>query len=419
MRVVLPAPLAPSRPTTSPPRTVRSAPPTATNEPKRRVTARASARGAGRVSVAPVPACVAAARSRAGVCGRGSAVATASGGPAATAWPSSSTSTSAARSASSRYVVATSTAAPSAAAPAMSRQSSLRLTGSTPVVGSSRISSFGRCIMARAKASFWRMPPESRPASRPPVPSIPVCAKSRARTSLAFRALEAVRGAEESDVLVHGEVAVHSGGAGDVAEVAPGRPAHAPALRAHRAGHRAQQRRLAAAVAADDHGHRAGPDRDADSVQRGPAPVPHRDVVGTPAHACAASVSGVRPCLARRRQVLPEAEHRQREDDPAHHRQHDERQPQRVDRRPAHHHAAGDLDEPGQRQAVADPAHRPRHRVEREEEAAQQELRDHEEDGQLDRLALCLGGGGDKDAGPEGDEEEERRAQREGGDGAR
>ena len=93
--------------------------------------------------------------------------------------PSSSSTTVAARLASSRYVVETTTAAPPAAAAAMSRHSSARLTGSTPVVGSSSTSSSGSCSIASANASFCRMPPESRPASRPPVPVRPVCSSRR------------------------------------------------------------------------------------------------------------------------------------------------------------------------------------------------------------------------------------------------
>ena len=94
--------------------------------------------------------------------------------------PSSSRRIVEARLASSRYVVETTTAAPAAAASAIIPHRSARLTGSTPVVGSSRTSSSGWCSSASANASFWRMPPESRPASRSPVPLRPVRAKSSA-----------------------------------------------------------------------------------------------------------------------------------------------------------------------------------------------------------------------------------------------
>ncbi len=62
------------------------------------------------------------------------------------------------------------TAAPPAAAPAIRRHSSERLTGSMPVVGSSRTSSSGSGSSAIANASLWRIPPESWPARRSRAP---------------------------------------------------------------------------------------------------------------------------------------------------------------------------------------------------------------------------------------------------------
>ena len=50
--------------------------------------------------------------------------------------------------------------------PAISHHRPDRLTGSTPVVGSSRISRSGWCSRAAITPSFCRMPPESCPASR-------------------------------------------------------------------------------------------------------------------------------------------------------------------------------------------------------------------------------------------------------------
>lgn len=77
-----------------------------------------------------------------------------SGEPLARTLPASSRTTRAARAASFTYVVLAATAAPSAAAPAMSRHRSARLTGSTPVVGSSITSSSGACMRASPTASL-------------------------------------------------------------------------------------------------------------------------------------------------------------------------------------------------------------------------------------------------------------------------
>lgn len=53
-----------------------------------------------------------------------------------------------------------STALSAAAVAAMRRHSSTRLTGSTPVLGSSSSTSRGSCRIARTNPSFCRMPPD-------------------------------------------------------------------------------------------------------------------------------------------------------------------------------------------------------------------------------------------------------------------
>jgi len=70
------------------------------------------------------------------------------------------------RAASSMYGVETRTLIPPFLIFCKISQSSWRETGSTPVVGSSSTSSFGRCMRAQQRASFCFIPPESFPARR-------------------------------------------------------------------------------------------------------------------------------------------------------------------------------------------------------------------------------------------------------------
>ena len=83
------------------------------------------------------------------------------------------------------YGVQTSTAIPCSPARRMtSCQKSCRVTGSTPVVGSSSSSRRGRLTRAQARASFCFIPPESFPARRSSKASSPTKARfSRARGS--------------------------------------------------------------------------------------------------------------------------------------------------------------------------------------------------------------------------------------------
>ncbi len=179
------------------------------------------------------------------------------------------------------------TAAPSAAAPAISRHSSLRLTGSTPVVGSSRISSLGSCSIARAKASFWRMPPESRPASRSRRLADARSARAVVRRGARARRRSARR-PPPAKAMFSSTVRspYRPDGAGDEADLArAAADARVPLCGRTSAGHRAQQRRLAGAVAADDDRHRAWARLDADGVERRPRAVAYRQAVDAPRHA--------------------------------------------------------------------------------------------------------------------------------------
>ncbi len=84
-----------------------------------------------------------------------------SGVPVATTLPWSMTTMSCASwSASSRYCVVSSTVTPSATSPRIMPQTSVRLTGSSPVVGSSRYSTLGLPTRLAARSRRRRMPPE-------------------------------------------------------------------------------------------------------------------------------------------------------------------------------------------------------------------------------------------------------------------
>ena len=73
---------------------------------------------------------------------------------------SMTTMLSARRSASSRYCVVSSTVVPPLTSSSITPHSSLRPCGSSPVVGSSRNSTGGRCTSAAARSSRRRIPPE-------------------------------------------------------------------------------------------------------------------------------------------------------------------------------------------------------------------------------------------------------------------
>ena len=85
----------------------------------------------------------------------------AAGVPSAAILPSSMIPTrSASWSASSRYCVVRNTVVPSSFRRRTSSQIAMRLTGSSPVVGSSRNRTLGSCTSAVARSSRRRMPPE-------------------------------------------------------------------------------------------------------------------------------------------------------------------------------------------------------------------------------------------------------------------
>ena len=171
------------------------------------------------------------------------------------------------RSASSRYGVVSRIVRPSRCSRASSRQKSRRETGSTPVVGSSSTSSSGVWTSVQTSASFCFMPPGQ--------PLGEAVAEGRHAHHLEQRV--AARGVvahvvdlgEEGDVLVDAEVAVEREALREVADLRREPPplaqrveaagAHAPGVGLQQAEDRAQRRRLARAVGADQAEHLAAP----------------------------------------------------------------------------------------------------------------------------------------------------------------
>ena len=117
----------------------------------------------------------------------------------------------------------TKTVMPSADISSMRRQKRRREMGSTPLVGSSRNTTRGRCMTAQASARRCFQPPGSSPVSRPCLPSSPAVWTAHASRSRAVRAVQAVDPAEEAEVLAHREVVVEAEALAHVADL----PLHA------------------------------------------------------------------------------------------------------------------------------------------------------------------------------------------------
>ena len=112
------------------------------------------------------------------------------GAPCAMTLPSSIAASQSNRLASSMYAVATITlmSGRRARIESISSQNCRRESGSTPVVGSSRIRRSGSCISEQQRLTFCFMPPESLPQGRSGNGSSPVAFRSssmRARRSAA------------------------------------------------------------------------------------------------------------------------------------------------------------------------------------------------------------------------------------------
>ncbi len=198
------------------------------------------------------------------------------------------------RAASSMYAVATRTLMPgrSSRMRPISSQNCRRDSGSTPVVGSSRIRRSGSWTSAQHRPSFCFMPPESLPAGRSPEGPEAGRPGQRLDAALALGAAMAEELAEEADVLGDGKRRVevlaeplrHVGDAGAgllpvprVGHVAAER-GDAALLDAAGAGDQREQARLADAVRPDEADHPPGRDLEADPVERNRRAVAQRDV---------------------------------------------------------------------------------------------------------------------------------------------
>src|SRR5581483_4713643 len=98
-------------------------------------------------------------------------------------------------------------------------------------------------------------------------------------------ARETVGVGDELDVLGDRQVGDDAAPGADEADPVRRRPPHGPAVLPEDAGQQPQQRRLAAAVAADDCVDPAGRHRQADAVERRRGPEPDDDALRAPAHA--------------------------------------------------------------------------------------------------------------------------------------
>ena len=109
---------------------------------------------------------------------------------------------------------------PSAAISSISRQKRRREIGSTPLVGSSRKTTRGRCSTAQASASRCFQPPGSSPVRRSSLPSSPAMSDGPGLALAGRGAAQAVDAAEEAEVLADGEVVVEAEALAHVADAA-------------------------------------------------------------------------------------------------------------------------------------------------------------------------------------------------------
>ena len=176
----------------------------------------------------------------------------------------------------------------------ISSQNCRRDSGSTPVVGSSRISRSGSWISAQHRPSFCFMPPESLPAGRSGEGRQAGRLQQVGDAPLALGAAVAEQAAEEVDVLEHRERRIEvparvpaacrrcAGRPGGGAARRPCRrraPRRCPVWMARAPGDQRQQAGLADAVRADQADHAAGRQLESDGVERAGRAVAQADVV--------------------------------------------------------------------------------------------------------------------------------------------
>ena len=175
----------------------------------------------------------------------------------------------------------------------MSVQNWRRESGSTPVVGSSRMSRSGSWTSAPHSPTFCFIPPESLPAGRSANGPSPVASSSSLIAVLALRGGQPEQLRHEVDVVVDAELEVevlaqalrhvrdpraHGAAMPDVGDVAV-EDGHAPLLHLLGAGDQRHQRRLADAVGADDADHEAAGNIERDAVERDDLAVAVGDVL--------------------------------------------------------------------------------------------------------------------------------------------
>ena len=122
---------------------------------------------------------------------------------------SSTTRVSASRSASSRYWVVSSTVVPPPTSCSITSHRSLRLWGSSPVVGSSRKRTVGRATRAAARSRRRRIPPEYVFSVRSPASARLNCASSSSARPPTDGPAQVVEVADHLEVLPAGQVLVH------------------------------------------------------------------------------------------------------------------------------------------------------------------------------------------------------------------
>ena len=164
----------------------------------------------------------------------------------------------------------------------ISDQNCRRDSGSTPVVGSSRISRSGSWTSAPHSPTFCFIPPDSLPAGRSANGPSPVAASSSVTRTRALGGRQPEQPRHEVDVVVDAELEIqvlaqtlrhvgdaraHRAPVPDVGDVAV-EDGDRPLLHLLRPGDQRHQRRLADAVGADDADHDAGGDVERDAVER-------------------------------------------------------------------------------------------------------------------------------------------------------
>ena len=175
----------------------------------------------------------------------------------------------------------------------MSVQNCRLESGSTPVVGSSRMSRSGSWTSAPQSPTFCFIPPESLPAGRSANGPSPVASSSSLTRIRALRGRQSEEPRHEVDVVVDAELQIevlaqalrhvrdpraHGAPMPDVGDV-PIEDGDLPLLHLLGSGDQGHERRLADAVGAHDADHDAAGNIERDAVERDDAAVAVGDVL--------------------------------------------------------------------------------------------------------------------------------------------